>query len=69
MLDEKIQRINYLAKKAKSEGLTEDEKAEQQQLRKEYIAEWRQGVVQVLDNTYVMDENGNKRKLEKKQDK
>lgn len=69
MLDEKIQRINFLAKKAKAEGLTEDEKAEQQQLRKEYIAEWRQGVVQVLDNTYIMDEDGNKHKLEKKQDK
>lgn len=69
MLDEKIQRINFLAKKAKAEGLTEEEKAEQQQLRKEYIAEWRQGVVQVLDNTYIMDEDGNKHKLEKKQDK
>lgn len=68
MLDEKIQRINYLAKKAKAEGLTEEEKAEQRELRKEYIAEWRQGVVQVLDNTYIMDEDGNKRKLEKKQD-
>ena len=67
MLEEKLLRINELAKKAKTpEGLTEEEKAEQQQLRQEYIAEWRQGVVQVLDNTYVMDEHGNKRKLEKK---
>ena len=67
MLEEKLLRINELAKKAKTpEGLTEEEKAEQQQLREEYIAEWRQGVTQVLDNTYVMDEKGNKRKLEKK---
>ena len=67
MLEEKINRINELARKAKtSEGLTEEEKEEQQRLRKEYIAEWRQGVVQVLDNTYIMDEHGNKRKLEKK---
>ena len=67
MLEEKIQRINQLARKAKTpEGLTDEEKVEQQQLRKEYIAEWRQGVVQVLDNTYVMDEKGNKRKLEQK---
>ena len=67
MLEEKLLRINQLAKKANTpEGLTEEEKAEQQQLRQEYIAEWRQGVVQVLDNTYVMDEHGNKRKLEKK---
>ena len=67
MLEEKLLRINELAKKAKTpEGLTDEEKVEQQQLRKEYIAEWRQGVTQVLDNTYVMDEHGNKRKLEKK---
>ena len=67
MLEEKLLRINELAKKSKTpEGLTDEEKAEQQQLRQEYIAEWRQGVTQVLDNTYVMDEHGNKRKLEKK---
>ena len=67
MLEEKLLRINELAKKAKTpEGLTDAEKAEQQQLRQEYIAEWRQGVTQVLDNTYIMDEHGNKRKLEKK---
>ena len=67
MLQEKLDRINELAKKAKTpEGLTDEEKVEQQQLRKEYIAEWRLGVTQVLDNTYVMDEKGNKRKLEKK---
>ena len=67
MLDEKIQRINELARKAKTpEGLTDVEKEEQIRLRQEYIAEWRQGVVQVLDNTYIMDEHGNKRKLEKK---
>lgn len=67
MLEDKIQRINELARKAKTpEGLTEEEKAEQKTLRAEYIAEWRQGVVQVLDNTYIMDEHGNKRKLEKK---
>ena len=67
MLQEKLDRINELAQKAKTpEGLTDEEKAEQQALRKEYIAEWRQGVTQVLDNTYIMDEHGNKRKLEKK---
>ena len=67
MLEDKIQRINELARKSKtSEGLTDEEKQEQQRLRQEYIAEWRQGVTQVLDNTYIMDEQGNKRKLEKK---
>ena len=67
MLEEKIKRINELARKAKTpEGLTEAEREEQQRLRQEYIAEWRQGVVQVLDNTYIMDEKGNKRKLKPK---
>ena len=67
MLQEKINRINELARKSKTpQGLTEQEKAEQQQLRKEYLAEWRLGVIQTLDNTYVMDEKGNKRKLEQK---
>lgn len=66
MLQEKIERVNFLAKKAKTEGLTEEEKAEQAQLRGEYIAEWREGVIQTLENTYVVDENG-KRKLRKKQ--
>ena len=67
MLEEKIKLINELANKSKTpEGLTEAEKEVQAKLRQEYIAEWRQGVVQVLDNTYIMDEKGNKRKLPKK---
>ena len=66
MLKEKIDRINFLAKKSKTEGLTEEEKAEQATLRGEYIAEWREGVIQTLENTYVVDENG-KRKQSKKQ--
>ena len=66
MLQEKITRINELSRKAKTVGLTEEEKAEQQVLRKEYIAEWKLGLQQTLDNTYVVDKEGNKRKLEKK---
>ncbi len=66
MLQEKISRINELSRKAKTVGLTEEEKAEQQALRKEYIAEWKLGLQQTLDNTYVVDSQGNKRKLEKK---
>lgn len=67
MIQEKIDRINYLARKAKTpQGLTEAERDEQRQLRKEYLEEWRLGVTQVLDNTYIVDEQGNKRKLPKK---
>ena len=35
--------------------------------REEYLADWRRGTLDVLENTYVIDEKGNKRKLEKKQ--
>ncbi|MDE7454365.1 MAG: DUF896 domain-containing protein [Clostridia bacterium] len=65
----KIDRINELARKSKTEqGLTEAEKAEQQQLRKEYLESWRLGVQQTLDNTYIVDDKGNERKLKKKAD-
>ena len=60
-----IDRINFLARKQRSEGLTEEEKAEQDNLRKEYIASVTGNLRAQLDNTYVIDENG-KRKLEKK---
>ncbi len=67
MLQEKIDRINFLSRKSKTVGLTDVEKQEQQKLRQEYIAEWRLGMTQVLDNTYIMDEKGNKTKLTPKQ--
>lgn len=59
----KIERINYLAKKAKTAPLTADELQEQKQLREEYVAEIRNNLRTQLDNTYVVDEAGNKRKL------
>ena len=60
-----IERINFLAKKQREEGLTEEEKAEQAKLRKEYIDSVTGNLRAQLDNTYVVDENG-KHKLEKK---
>lgn len=66
MIEEKLKRINELAKLAKERGLTPEEEAERATLRKEYVAEWRQGALQVLENTYLVDENGNKRPLPKK---
>ena len=65
-MDEKlIERINELARKSKTEGLTDEEKAEQKRLRDEYRFAFRQNLTQQLEHTYIMDENGNKRKLGK----
>ena len=60
-----IERINFLAKKQREEGLTDEEKAEQAALRKEYVASVVGNLRSQLDNTYIVDENG-KHKLEKK---
>lgn len=56
----KIERINYLAHKSKAEGLTDEEKAEQQALRDEYREGFRRSLSLQLDNTYYIDEYGNK---------
>lgn len=65
-MDELIKRINELSKKSKAEGLTEEEKAEQAELRQRYIQSFRQGLMNTLENVYIMDENGNKKKVERK---
>ena len=65
-MDELIKRINYLSKKSKSEGLSEEEKKEQASLRQKYIEMFRQGVTNTLGSVYIMDKDGNKKKLEKK---
>ena len=65
-MEKLLKRINELAKKSREEGLDEAEKAEQATLRQEYIKKFRQGMENTLSNVYIMDENGNKRKVEKK---
>lgn len=68
MEQQKIDRINFLAKKSKTpEGLTQAEKAEQQALRQEYLAGFRRNLRAQMENIYLVDENGNEQKLEKKQ--
>ena len=67
MEQKKIDRINELAHKSKTpEGLTEEEKAEQANLRLEYINSYKASLISQLENTYIVDEKGNKRKLERK---
>ena len=67
-MDQKqIDRINELARKAKSpEGLTEWEEAERAALRREYVDSVLGSLKGQLDNTYLVDEKGQKRKLKKK---
>ena len=66
MENSKLQRINELAHIAKQRGLTAEEIAERDILSKEYIAEWREGARQVLDNTYIQTPDGKKHKLQRK---
>ena len=62
-MDEVIARINVLAKKAKEEGLTEEETAERDQLRRIYIDSVKRNLVGQLENTYVVMPDGTKRKV------
>lgn len=66
---EQIDRINALARKSKAEGLTEEEKAEQQKLRRAYIDSFKESLTAQLDNTYIIDETGHKKKVERKKKK
>ena len=65
-INEVIERINALAKKAKSEGLTEEEVAERDNLRRIYIDNVKASLVGQLENTYIVEPDGTKRKLGKK---
>ena len=65
--EETLKRINELARKSKTEeGLTEEEKAEQAILRNDYVNSVRTNLISQLENTYIVDENGNKKKVERK---
>lgn len=67
MEQSRIDRINELARKAKSTGLTPEEEAERAVLRKEYIEAFRRSLTAQLDSIVVVDEEGNKSRLQKKQ--
>lgn len=63
MNDAKIQRINELYHKSKAEGLTDEEKKEQELLRKEYIASVRRNLRSQLNNIDVVDPDGSVKNL------
>ena len=66
MEKEKMDRISELTRLLRERELTEDEKTERAALRAEYLKDWRESTINVLENTYIVDEKGNKRKLGKK---
>ncbi len=61
----KIERINELARKSKTEPLTDDEKKEQAELRQEYIKEIRASFGATLDNTVIQYPDGSRKSLKK----
>ena len=69
MEQHKIDRINELARKHKTQGLTEAERAEREALRREYIDSVLGSLQGQLDRTYIVDGKGNKTKLKRKEGK
>ena len=65
-MDEVIARLNELAKKAKAEGLTDEELVERDKLRRIYIDSYKANLIAQLENTYIVGPDGKKRKLEHK---
>ena len=66
-MDKVIARINELAKKAKTEGLNEEELAERDKLRRIYIDSVKASLTGQLDNTYILYPDGTKKKVVPKQ--
>lgn len=65
-MNEVIARINALAKKAKEGPLTEEEQAERGKLRRIYIDSVKANLVGQLENTYILQPDGTKKKVTKK---
>lgn len=65
-MDEVIARINELAKKAKADGLTPDELQERDKLRRIYIDSVKASLVGQLENTYIVQPDGTKKKVQHK---
>ena len=65
-LNDTIARINALAKKAKTEGLNAEELAERDKLRRIYIDSVKANLVGSLENTYIVQSDGSKKKVTRK---
>lgn len=67
MEQKKIDRINELARLAKERELTEEEQAERQVLRREYIDSYKRSLEVQLQNTTILYPDGSKKKVTKKE--
>ena len=67
MKHEKILRINALAAKQRTEGLTDEEKQEQAALRQEYLRDFREGMKNMLDGVVIQRPDGSREKLTPKE--
>lgn len=56
---DKLDRINVLARKQRAEGLTDEEKKEQDDLRQQYIKAFRSGMRNSIEGMKIVDEEGN----------
>ena len=65
-INDTIARINELARKAKTQSLTPEELAERDKLRRIYIDSVKANLIGQLENTYIVDQKGNKTPLKKK---
>lgn len=63
MENSKKERISELTRISRERELTDAEQSERAALREEYLAEWRAGAKSTFENTYIVDEKGNKRRL------
>ncbi len=67
MTEKEIDRINELARKSKTQGLSEEEKIEQKALRVKYINSFKESLEGQLNNLVIVEPDGTKRKVTKKQ--
>jgi uncharacterized protein YnzC (UPF0291/DUF896 family) len=62
----KIDKLNELARKVRTCGLSDEELALQKELREEYVKAFRDSLTGVLDNTYIQRPDGTREKIKKK---
>ncbi len=65
-MTDRLKRINFLAQKAKTEGLTDEEKAEREVLRKEYLEDFKNKMRGQIENIVIVDKDGTQTPIRRK---